>query len=81
MDWFTWFDIFELVLSSPFSFLTIIIIGYDVESFVFCLFRESYERVLQIPIELNRCAMACQGCGAVLFIKKAVELLSIIRYC
>ena len=25
---------------------------------------------LQIPIEQNRCAMACQGCGAVLFLLK-----------
>jgi hypothetical protein len=24
----------------------------------------------QIPIEQNRCAMACQGCGAVLFLLK-----------
>jgi len=32
---------------------------------------------LQIPIEQNRCAMACQGCGAVfLFSKKAVTGLS-----
>jgi len=26
---------------------------------------------LQIPIEQNRCAMACQGCGAVLFLLKS----------
>ena len=25
----------------------------------------------QIPIEQNRCAMACQGCGAVLFLLKS----------
>jgi len=25
----------------------------------------------QIPIEQNRCAMACQGCGAVLFFLKS----------
>ena len=24
----------------------------------------------QVPIEQNRCAMACQGCGAVLFLLK-----------
>ena len=27
--------------------------------------------VRQIPIEQNRCAMACQGCGAVLFLLKS----------
>jgi len=26
--------------------------------------------ILKIPIEQNRCAMACQGCGAVLFLLK-----------
>jgi hypothetical protein len=26
--------------------------------------------IRQIPIEQNRCAMACQGCGAVLFLLK-----------
>ena len=31
----------------------------------------------QISIEQNLCAMACQGCGAVLFLLKAVELLSV----
>jgi len=25
----------------------------------------------QLPIEQNRCAMACQGCGAVLFLLKS----------
>jgi hypothetical protein len=25
----------------------------------------------QIPLEQNRCAMACQGCGAVLFLLKS----------
>ena len=28
------------------------------------------ETVFTIPIEQNRCAMACQGCGAVLFLLK-----------
>ena len=28
------------------------------------------QRALSIPIEQNRCAMACQGCGAVLFLLK-----------
>ncbi|WP_306764878.1 hypothetical protein, partial [Agathobacter rectalis] len=27
--------------------------------------------ILQLPIEQNRCAMACQGCGAVLFLLKS----------
>ena len=29
------------------------------------------KNMLQIPIEQNRCAMACQGCGAVLFLLKS----------
>jgi len=39
------------------------------------LFRSSrtillLERIRQAQIEQNRCAMACQGCGAVLFLLK-----------
>jgi hypothetical protein len=30
----------------------------------------SHLLLLQIPIEQNRCAMVCQGCGAVLFLLK-----------
>ena len=29
------------------------------------------EVIRQIPVEHNRCAMACQGCGAVLFLLKS----------
>ena len=28
--------------------------------------KAQHSRELQIPVEQNRCAMACQGCGAVL---------------
>ncbi len=27
----------------------------------------AFDKLHQYPIEQNRCAMACQGCGAVLF--------------
>ena len=30
-----------------------------------------HENFQHIPIEQNRCAMACQGCGAVLFLLKS----------
>ena len=41
------------------------------------------EQDRQIEIEQNRCAMACQGCGAVflLFLKKAVDYFLKSIYC
>ena len=40
-------------------------------------------RILKKEIEQNRCAMACQGCGAVflLFLKKAVDYFLKSIYC
>ena len=38
-------------------------------SMVFLCFINAFLN-LKIPIEQNRCAMACQGCGAVLFLLK-----------
>ena len=35
-----------------------------------CKLFETIRKYSKIPIEQNRCAMACQGCGAVLFLLK-----------
>jgi hypothetical protein len=41
------------------------------------------QKVRKIQIEQNRCAMACQGCGAVFlfFLKKAVDSSLKSIYC